>query len=412
MPFAQTHAWQFLLTTLGGTVIADISSSVLEPRLSPRLSVPSLYTWPVALAPALFAGGTPDGLPLFANGLRRGVTLLDGMPVQNAKLWRVKPAGDPTKGYAALEFISPMVRWATRYAQDVNGQIFDGPSSDGSDRGLDLPAGIVANPNMTVAAGEMLRQALANTIANDGDLECTLGGPFSATPSPGGNVAFAMRNLSPLRIAELATLFREAGAVDIVETPLGPGSSAGVSVSAVNRAGTDLPGIAFDYATGAHNVAYAYPESDMDDFANKIWFELGQREGSHFRNNVTEDAPGVTVDSAGSRALFGVYHDIPLHPVWSGAIPTASNLFKMYVKRYNAELEARMVPRERVRIVPQAGLAPEPWLDYNLGDTPRMNLAQLGIDVSGASFRVIGWDTTVMRSGAAHTEPLIGWAPE
>lgn len=406
--FVGANAWQFLITDLGGSVLADVTEHVLDPVIGPRISNPHIQTWTVALTPEVLSLGSA----LFANGLRRGVAIRNGTAVANDKLWNIKPAAGPTSGYVTLEFVGVMRRWERRYCQDVNAQIFDGPSADGTDRGLDLPAGIVGDPDLVVAAGEMLRQALENTIANDGDLEVTLGGPFSSTPTPGGNVAFAMRNLSPLRISELVTLFRDAGACDVIVTPNGAGSSSAGSVSAVNKAGVPRPSVVFEYGTGANNVSWCYPESSCDELANKLWFELGQRAGSHFKNNVTADAPGVTTDDSASRGAYGVYHDIVLHPVWSGAIRNSSNLYKMFVRRYNAELAARMVPRTLVHIVPQAGIAPEPWDDFGLGDQPVMNLANAGIDVSGASFRVVGWNARPQRNGNDEHELLIGWAPE
>lgn len=406
MPFVSNPTWQFFIADNSNSVLADLSNYVLDPVVSPRLSVPSLQTWTLPLT------STVLGFGVFEAGLRRGIAIRNGQVVANDILWRVKPAGGPDSAYATLEFTGPMVRWEKRYCQDANGQIFDGVSSDGTDRGMDLPAGIVADPTMTVAAGEMLRQALENTIAIDGDLGVSLGGPFSTTPTPGGNVAFAMRNLSPLRVSELATLFREAGAVDIVITPTSGGSSQG-SVSAVNRAGTDLPGVSFDYGTGASNVAWAYPETSMDEFANKLVYELEPRiDTNHFANNVTADAPGTTTDPSGSQSSFGVYHDIVVQGGWTGTILNTSNLFKMYVKRWNAELAARMAPRQVIRVVPQPGVAPEPWTSYNLGDTPRLNLGQLGLDVSGAAFRIIGWDARPQNDGAEQVELMIGWAPE
>lgn len=395
------------MTDLGGSVLADCTPFVLDPVISPRISNPSLQQWTVPLTPDVLAVGSA----LFANGLRRAIAIRNGTVVANSKLWRVKPAAGPTSGYVTLEFMSPMVRWLRRYCEDAHGQVFDGPSADGTDRGLDLPAGIIANPDMIVAGGEMLRQALANSIALRGDLEIVLGGPFDTSPIPGGNIAFNMRNLSPLRISELVTLFTEAGACDIVETPLGPGSAAGSSIAAVNRAGSDL-GISFDYGTGANNLAWAYPESDMDDFADLIWYELGLRDGSHFKNNVTRDAPGVTVDDSAARAAFGTYHDIVSFPTWSGTIRNSSNLFKMYVRRYNAELAARMVPRTVVHLNPQDGIAPEPWDDYTLGDRPGLNIANAGIDITGATMRIVGWNTRPQRDGNDTTELLVGWSPQ
>ena len=419
MPFVSSHTWQFLLADLNNGVLADLSDYVLDPVVSPRLSVPSMQTWMLPAVPEALGAG-------FLAGQRRAIAIRDGQVVANDLLRRTAPAGGPTSGYMTAEFVGPKVRWTKRYCQDENGQVFDGPSSDGTDRGMDLPAGIIADPELEVGAGEILRQALANTIANDGPLSVSLGGPFSTTPVPGESFAFSVRNMSPLRVSELATMFIEAGACDIVITPTSAGGDAQGSVSAVNRAGVDLPGVSFDYGTGANNVAWAYPEADIDDLCTKLWFELGLREGSHFKNNVTVDAPGVTVDPSGAQSTYGVWHDIQMHPVWSGSIPTRfpafageakpwtgnlNPLYQMYVRRFNAELASRMAPRTVVRIMPQAGLAPEPWTDYNLGDTPSLNIAQLGIDLSGVSFRIIGWDAMPERNGAERVTPLIGWAP-
>jgi hypothetical protein len=218
--------------------------------------------------------------------------------------------------------------------------------------------------------------------------------------------------MSPLLISELAALLRQAGACDIVLTPTDAAGGAQATVDAVNLAGTDLPGTTFAYGTGSKNVAWAYPETSMDDICTKLWYELGIRTGSHFANNVTVDAPGVTVDPSTAQSEFGIWHRIVEHPVWNGKIPNSSPFFKMYVRRFNAELGLRMWPRTVVRIVPQMGLAPEPWVDYNLGDTPRLDLGMLGIDVSGASFRIIGWDAKPQDDGGTQVELLIGWSPE
>lgn len=424
MPFVSAHTWQFLLADRSNSVLADLSGYALDPVVSARLSVPSMQTWTIPCIPEALGAG-------FLTGQRRGIAIRDGQVVANDILWRTKPAGGPNSGYMTAEFIGPMIEWGTsgsspagRYCRDENGQVFDGPSADGTDRGLDLPDGIIADPTLEVGAGEILRQALANTITWDGPLSVTLGGPFNSTPPPGEGFAFSVRNMSPLLVSELATTFIEAGACEILITPHMSGSTQG-SVSAVDHVGGSV-GATFDYGTGANNVAWAYPESDMDDICTKLWFELGLREGAHFKNNVTIDAPGVTVDPSGNQSTYGVWHGIQMHPVWSGAIPTRfpaftgetkpwtgaiNPLYQMYVRRYNAELASRMDPRTIVRIQPQAGLAPEPWTDYNLGDTPGLNIAQLGIDLTGVSFRIIGWDTTVERGGAERTQPLIGWAP-
>lgn len=405
--------YQFLIANNENGVLADLTDYAYDKVVGPRLSRPSESSFRVPLVPEVLAMGGGDGYPLFWPGLRRIIVNHASVGcVANDILWGVQPKGGPDDAWLECIGFGPMIRWQTRWCQDVNAQVFDGPSADGTDRGLDLPAGIIANPNMTVVAAQMLKQAIDNTIANDGPVGCTTGGTFSDTPTPGGNVAFAMRNLSPLRLGDLASLFEETGVCDITIAPTAGGGESQGAVSAVNRAGTDLPGVSFDYGTGARNVAWAYPEASMDNFANKIWYELGRNEGgSHFANNVTRDAPGVTVDDSGSRSAYGVYHDIVLKNEFSGKIRNTSNLFKMYVRLYNAELAARMVPRQVIKIVPQPGLAPRPWINYNLGDTPRANLANLGISVADANFRIIGWDVHVDNDGPENVELQIGWSP-
>jgi len=419
VPFATSPTWEFLIQDNAGGDVADLSAYVMSPSVGPRLSQPSLQTWRLPLIPEVLALGP------FEAGLHRGVAIRNGDVVANDILWRVKPQGGPSDAYADLEFIGPMQRWATRYCQDADAQIFDGVSADGSDRGMDLPVGIVANPLMSFAAADMLEQALANTIAIDGDLGIALG-TFSTTPNTQNAFMFAMRNLAPCRISELMSAMREAGACDVMITP-SSGATMG-TVSALDRIGIDLPGVHFDYGTGANNVAWAYPETSMDEFCDKLWYELPPRiDTNHFANNVTEDAPGTTTNPSAAQAAFGVYHDIIVHSGWSGSMYTRlpsgpgdtlpyggaiNPLYQMYVTRWNAELAARMAPRQLIRIVPQPGVAPAPWDDYNLGDTPRLNLGNLGLDVSGAAFRIIGWDAKPQDDGGEQVDLLIGWAPE
>jgi len=407
VPFVSNPTWQFLIANNSNSVLADLSNYVLDPVVSPRLSVPSLQTWTLPLT------STVLGFGVFEAGLRRGIAIRNGQVVANDILWRVKPTGGPGSAYVALEFMGPMARWEKRYCQDADGQSFFGVGNHRGvgDRGMDLPVGIVANPLMDFAPAQMLRQALENTIANDGDLGVSLGGPWSSTPLPLSHAMFRLDNLTPLRVSELTTMFRDLGAIDVLITPTASGTRQG-SVSALERIGTDRPGTSFDYGTGANNVAWAYPETSMDEFANWLIYELGERiDTNHFANNVTIDAPHVTTNPAASQAAFGVYVDIVMKTGWTGSIPNTSTLFKMYEQSWNAELAARMAPRQVIRVVPQPGIAPEPWSGYNLGDTPRLNLGQLGLDVSGAAFRIIGWDARPQNDGAEHVELLIGWAP-
>lgn len=405
--------YQFIIADLSNGTISDISDVCMSPVVSPRLGDLPQSSFRVPLTPEVLAISPGDGYPLLFPLNRRLIVIRDSVCVANDLIWRVKPIAGPSNAYVDVECNGPLVRLQSRYCQDVGGQIFDGVSADGTDRGLDLPAGIVDDPTMTVMPAQMLKEAVDNTIANDGDLGLDTGGTFSTTPVSSGNVAFAMRNLAPLTVGDLATLFTQTGVCDIYVTPTAAAGSSQGALSAVDQAGSDISGsVSFDYGTGAKNVAWAYPEASGDEFCNKLVYELEPRiDSNHFANNVTIDAPGVTTDPSGSRSTFGVYHDILFKKGLTGLVKNTSNLFKLYVRLYDAELAARMVPMQKIRISPQAGLAPSPWDDYNLGDIAGLNLAQLGFDVSAGDFRIIGWDAMPDDNGAERVELIIGWSP-
>jgi hypothetical protein len=382
--------------------VEDITSIAFDLVVSPRKNRPSSSRCRVPTH--LLGGGNT-----LRTGDRRLIVTRNGAVVANDILWVKEATGDANTGYADIVGLGPMVRWQRRWLQDADGQIFDGVSSDGADRGLDFPAGGLADPEMPASGGLLLKEAIDNTIANDGEIGVvTSGGTFSLSSPPAPNVRFLLRNITPITVGDFATMLFDSGAVDAVIQPTAPGGSSTQGIlSAVTAAGVDRSGVHFQYNTGSRNCSHASIVESMDEFANKIWYELGTREGSHFRNNVTIDAPGVTVDDSGSRSQYGVYHDIPIHDEFSGKIPTRlpayegeekpytgdiNPLYEAYVRLYNAELAYRIKPRKIIKVTPQAGMGLSPWDDFQLGDTVRVSIVGLGDDILNATVRIHGWN--------------------
>lgn len=398
--------YEVLIADRTNTTVEDVTGIALGLSVGPRKNRPTVSGMRIptfALA----------GANTVRTGDRRIIVRRNGQIVANDILWVKEASGNRDNAYADVRGYGPMIRWQRRYVQDADGQIFDGVSSDGQDRGLDFPTGALANPTAKYSGGRMLKEAIENTIANDGEVGVvTTGGTFSLTSPPAPNMRMLLRNITPISIGDFATLLFESGAVDAIITPVAPaGSSTQGILSAVTAAGVDRPDVHLEYGTGAFNCSDASIVESMDEFANKVWYELGTREGSHFANNVTNSALGVTVSDAASRNQFGVYHDIPILDQFSGKIMTKTvrkyisgelnpawdaaplnPLFEAYVRLYNSELAARIVPRKIIKVTPQDGMGIAPWDDFQLGDTVRCSIVGLGDDIINATVRVHGWN--------------------
>lgn len=375
---ATSPVYQVVVADLANSPILDISDRTYDLVVGPRMNSADISEG------RTLTRGLGD---LIRNGDRRVHVYRNGQLVSNNVVWNTNGQGDRTQAWVQWRAVGPLMRAQTRWVQDAGGQIFDGISADGSDRGLDLPAGALLNPALAIGAGPLLKECFDNTIANDGPMSLTTsGGTFEGSL----NVRFALRNITPLRLGDLITKLVEMNAVDVTVAPTIAGEIAGV-VSAVTRAGGSS-GAHFQYATGAFNCEAAGVVGSMDEFANKIWHELGQREGSHFKNNITRDAPGVTVDDSASRAQYGVYHDIRIVDDFSGVVKNTSPLYAGFVRNYNGELAQRMKPKKIIWVTPQAGAAPEPWTGYQLGSTALASIVDLGEAILGVTVRIHGWN--------------------
>jgi len=102
--------------------------------------------------------------------------------------------------------------------------------------------------------------------------------------------------------------------------------------------------------------------------------------------------------------VYGDYVDFPIYD----SRGTENTVRKIYMRLFDSELAYRMVPRTTIGITPQAGVAPEPFTDYNLGDLVNCNIgSNLGLELVDAAIRVFGIDITITDEGVERVGELL-----
>jgi len=416
-------AYSFEIADLANTVLADITGIAMEKRLAPRLNRAGQATFKTPLYGTTPAGvdvssillpDAGDGYPTLCTGNRRLIVKKNGVAVPNVGntyIWTVERAGGPSDAYADVVCFNPMIRWPTRWAQDADGSIVDGVVDDLSDPDfgkpiLDLPAGAVNDDALPVSGGDLIQQMIENTIANNGPLGLTTsGGTFDTTIPPAADVSFALTDW-PTKISDLATLLFAAGVVDVVLDSVTAAGEPMAVLSAVNQAGSDLTAtVSFDWQAGLFNASHARHVESMDEFANVIRYFLGPRvRPNRWRGSIDATTSGITTDPTASRSVYGDYVDFPIYD----SRGTENTVRKIYMRLFDSELAYRMVPRTTIGITPQAGVAPEPFTDYNLGDVVNCNIgSNLGLELVDAAIRVFGIDITITDEGVERVGELL-----
>lgn len=412
-------AYTFEIADLTNTVLADVTGIAMEKRLAPRLNRAGQVTFKTPLYGTTPAGvnvstilepDAGDGYPTLCTGNRRLIVKKSGTAVMNTYIWTVERSGGPNDAYADVVCFDPLIRWQTRWAQDADGSIVDGVVDDLSDPDfgkpiLDLPVGAVDDDALAVSGGDLIKQMIDNTIANNGPLGLTTGGTFDTTIPPAADVSFALTDW-PTKIGDLAALLFSAGVVDVVLAPVVAAGEPMATLSAVNQAGSDLTAtVTFDWQAGAKNASNARHVESMDEFANVIRYFLGPRlRPNRWRGSIDSTTSGITTDPTASRALYGDYVDFPIFD----SRGTENTVREIYKRLYNSELAYRMVPRTTIGITPQAGKAAEPFSDYNLGDLVNCNIGpHLGLEIVDAAVRVFGIDIQITDEGVERVGELL-----
>jgi hypothetical protein len=372
--------WTFILTEIGtGTEIADLTPAALTAKISPRLNRPLTLALELPADTADISAIASDGDPNLVVGTRSIKAYRGGTLRGNVIVWNLNYDGDANSAKVAVTGYDPLNQLRRRPARDETGDFSNPEFGD------------------TTPAGALIQGIVQNTIEWEGALWIDAdAGTCDASTTLGGNLADW-----PVMIFDLFTIITDTGVVDVVLEPLDSTAGKLVVLNAVDTWGSDLTAsVSFDYATGDHSVASARRVEDFDDICNKLWYYLGPKiDVQHWRGSITTH---TTPDFA-SRDKYGTYMDIKIYD--SGDEATERALFE---ELRHAELALRRVPQELLNVTPQAGVAPEPFDDYGIGDLVEVNLGTaFGPAVTGGAQRVYGFDVDVDADGVERVSELI-----
>jgi hypothetical protein len=311
----------------------------------------------------------------------------NGTLVFNGLLRRIRVRGDGERASAICTFFDPMILWPWRRVRDDTGN-FSKPT--------------FPNP---VTVGELLFAALSNSEAyeNGGvgsEVFVALG-----TDTSTENVYSALGNF-PLSIGELASLLASTGMGEWFISPSNVASSTTLgTLNVADRMGTDKSAtIAFEYGTGAHNVAEAQYDEDASYFCNALWYFFDKIDDQHWNANITRDdpyfpdPPDTALQAAidASRSAYGYWQDMRFFDEVdiTGSLsdppdPLAADRM-LWRRLWQFEQSLRLRPKRLAFGVPTEE-APRPWDDWFLGDWVTIDYAGLGIAGVAGRQRIYGF---------------------
>lgn len=185
----------------------------------------------------------------------------------------------------------PMFLWQWRPARS-------GPDSD--DPGDFSNPHIFRDPYVLgpLIMQQLLFQSEVDTDPNFGEGDLFI--VYGDFPTGGVDLSGAPEDY-PMTIAEAFELLASTGELDGVMTPIDsvPGKMARVDMYNGNYGTDRTASVAFEYATGAHNVRALRMTEDSTNVCNKLWYYLGPRAltvrdpagDQHWNANITGDDP-------------------------------------------------------------------------------------------------------------------------
>lgn len=377
-------AWRFILGDLLGRPIANLTPIAKDVGLGFRLLRPDALTLRVPSDHADVGGLHTDGHPK-VDSLRRTLRAYrrerqsDGSYEWTIRfagvVWNLQDVGDEASAWTTISAYSPMQRLSARYT-----------GLDTADR---------------VGDGGALAKALVdatNALGPTGIATSGYGNVFETTPTR--SVRYERKEIG-------AALIELAGAYNgfdfdfvPIHQPAGTENGTLVAMHVYGRKGANRENAVFAYAKSPHNVARIERLIDPSIVANAISGFGGALAGA--------DGISSSAGSATSLADFGRYEAIEVE----SDVVTQSFLDALMAEE--AVLRAR--PRDMVKISPatsettadgtRRGRVPEPWRDFEIGDTVQVWAGEKLRGGFVALQRVYGFGLTVDDLGVERLDQI------
>jgi hypothetical protein len=326
--------WALVLSDRTTKPITIISRVALDKKLAYRRSRPATLSFRVPSDDPQIARIHTDGIPVLHplartvqayrheqddDGTFRWVLRFNGV------VWQLEDAGEPDDAWTAVVCFDPWKLLEKRF-----------PTLD---------------PFVDVDGAAIARQIVDQVNSDEYTGVQTDGGTFEQAPVR--TKTYAGRQSAGAALAELANAF---DGFDLLMEPFTPEDSTGAPVydgtmarlHAFTKLGRWQDELKFSWGAAPHNVKSVRRLLDGEGTANRI-LGLGQ------------SSIAGPIEDPESRAAFGL-----LESVSSYTDIVSPELLQALIA---SELQFRKRTRELVHIIPQPGLAPEPFTHVNLGDT-------------------------------------------
>lgn len=346
--------WRLVLCDSLGRPISELTRLGRGRHLSVRLNRPWQLTFQVPSDDDRVAGIHVDGLPrleVLARTVKayRQHPLPDGSQEWRLRftgwVWQLEDSGDADAATTQVVCVDSFQTLSRRHtAADVT----------------------FADENGARIALQLIDQA--NAVAPTG---ITTSGSVVET-SPNRTVSYQYHEIGGA-LAELASAFN---GFDLYFQPVDRADGVLARFHAFARLGRNQPGVVFGWGVGPNNVREISRLRDGQATTNDL-LALGAEGITHRPERIPPIGPYLEAVSS--------YSDVT-NPEYLEALA-------------QEELRFRARPREIVRIVPQAGRAPQPWTHVMLGDTVEVYAgARLRGGFAGV-MRVYGWNVELSDDG-------------
>jgi len=345
--------WRMMLCDRAGRPLSPLTGIAKNRSLQLRLNRPARLSFTVPANDPLVAGIHTDGLPLLEPLCRvvkaySKATLDTGIVAWVLRfagyVWQLEDAGDGTSAWTSAVCFDPLQYLRHRRTAALR----EYTDQDGGQ----IARNLVATANATAPTG---------ITVDDGVFE----------QSPTRTVRYERAPVADA-IIQLADAFN---GFDIELRPLDRQDGVLCSMNAFARLGQHQPSVIFGWAVAPHNVREVHRLQDGDTIANHLIMTGASGTGS--------DAISSEHDDATSQSVFGYHEDVD-------AVGDVTNTLLLEALGIE-ELGWRKRARELVRMLPQPGRGPQPWVHYHLGDTVYV---YAGSDLRGGLAgvqRIYGW---------------------
>lgn len=376
--------WKLVIADRNGTNLLDVTNIATDRKFSWRLNRPESASFRLPADDDRMLITHSDGFPLvwpilrFLKAYRQEpVSNTDPTPIYRLRfcgpIWQMQDDGAGEGQSTMVVAFGIMQLLQKRACIDNQGHHFMNPQG-----------GNPPGPRFTARIGDALNALIANSKQWKGGLPIDVIGGWPATP-------VYVLNFEGKMIYD--AFIETSDMLDGLDYEFRVKENCRADLIMSQRRGADRPNAVFTYARAGSNCVRVTRLVDAQTFSNAV-VGVGSNSavGGAAFDSGAYDNPSISV--------YGTMEHFANHPHIVGQF-SASNpaSFATLTALAQEELAFRSKMRQIISWVPQAGIAPEPFLDFDVGDTIRAHAGPILRGGFGGVQRVYGIDIDLNEEG-------------